>query len=97
MKQVRLGVFETNSSSTHSLTMCAKEDYDKWVNGQLFLTENSKFVERKDYEGRGEYEDDPRSYEEWLCSNYYLTAFNSTHTTPKGEVVVAFGRYGYDG
>ena len=26
--QVRQGVFETNSSSTHTLTICSKDDYD---------------------------------------------------------------------
>lgn len=36
-KQTRIGVFETNSSSTHSLTMCLKSDYDKWVNGEVLL------------------------------------------------------------
>lgn len=36
-RQIRRGVFETNSSSTHSLTMCLKSDYDKWANGELLL------------------------------------------------------------
>ena len=27
-RQIRRGVFETNSSSTHSLTMCLKSDYE---------------------------------------------------------------------
>ena len=36
MKQIRRRVFETNSSSTHSITMCMKSDYDKWVNGELY-------------------------------------------------------------
>jgi hypothetical protein len=27
--QVRQGVFETNSSSTHTLTICSKDDFDK--------------------------------------------------------------------
>lgn len=34
-KQIRRGVFETNSSSVHSLTMCTSSDYDKWKNGEL--------------------------------------------------------------
>ena len=29
--------FETNSSSTHSLTMCTKEEYDNWKNGKLLF------------------------------------------------------------
>ena len=37
MRQIRRGVFETNSSSVHSITMCMKEDYDKWKNGEVYL------------------------------------------------------------
>ena len=36
-RQVRRGVFETNSSSTHSLTMMMKSDYDRWHKEQLYL------------------------------------------------------------
>ena len=32
MKTIRHGVFETNSSSTHSLTIMTQEEYDKWDN-----------------------------------------------------------------
>jgi hypothetical protein len=38
-KQIRRGVFETNSSSTHSLTMMMKSDYDRWQNEKLYLYE----------------------------------------------------------
>lgn len=38
-RQVRRGVFETNSSSTHSLTMMMKSDYDRWHTEQLYLYE----------------------------------------------------------
>jgi hypothetical protein len=34
-KQIRQGVFETNSSSVHSLTMCSGEEYQKWENGEV--------------------------------------------------------------
>ncbi len=36
-KQIRRGVFETNSSSVHSITMCLASDYDKWIAGELLL------------------------------------------------------------
>ena len=36
-KQVRKGVYETNSSSTHSITMCMKSEYDRWEKDGLFL------------------------------------------------------------
>lgn len=39
-RQIRSGVFETNSSSTHSLTMMMKSDYDRWHKEQLYLYSN---------------------------------------------------------
>lgn len=36
-KQIRQSVFETNSSSTHSLTMMMKSDYNRWVIENLYL------------------------------------------------------------
>lgn len=36
-KQIRYGVFETNSSSIHSLTMCAGEQYNEWEDGEVLL------------------------------------------------------------
>ena len=33
-RQIRKGVFETNSSSTHSLTICLKSDFDRWNRGR---------------------------------------------------------------
>ena len=35
MESIRRGVFETNSSSTHSLTMCSESEYDRWKKGEL--------------------------------------------------------------
>lgn len=36
-KQIRRGVYETNSSSCHSITMCMESDYDRWQEGNLYL------------------------------------------------------------
>lgn len=36
-RQIRYGVFETNSSSTHSLTMMMKPDYERWHKEKLYL------------------------------------------------------------
>ena len=59
MKVVRRGVFETNSSSTHSLTICSNEEYTKWEDGELYWSYGS-FVEMpKKY---GNYTD-----EQWIA------------------------------
>ena len=47
-QQVRLCVFETNSSSTHSITIVDKEDYNKWENGELWLR-NDRWKEVKEF------------------------------------------------
>ena len=51
--QVRSGVFETNSSSTHSLNICTKSDYDRWVNDKnIVFIGDSYLVGAKDFGGR---------------------------------------------
>ena len=36
-KKIRRGVYETNSSSCHSITMCMESDYDRWREEGLLL------------------------------------------------------------
>ena len=125
-RQIRRGVFESNSSSTHSITMMMKDDYDKWKDGgkyrfadpYAFYGEEKKpvlnqlydkeavinyikpyVVEQDDLNDEEVFEDYrkefgfelPNDEREWLESYY------KEFTTPSGEVVVAFGEYGYDG
>lgn len=58
--KIRQGVFETNSSSVHSITMCNESDYEKWVNGDLFLARWG--YKDKDFITRKEYEDELKEY-----------------------------------
>jgi hypothetical protein len=37
MKQIRRNVFETNSSSTHSITMCSQSQFDDWKAGRVLF------------------------------------------------------------
>ena len=47
MKEVvRRGLFETNSSSVHSITMCSDDEWTKWVNDEVYFdTVNKNFYE----------------------------------------------------
>lgn len=75
MKQIRHGVFETNSSSTHSITMCMKSDYDAWEHGELYWNRwggnfvTKEFVEKEIEElrelFRRDYPDYIQGDEEW--------------------------------
>lgn len=39
MRQVRRGVFETNSSSVHTLTICTEEEFKKFSSGELLVVD----------------------------------------------------------
>ncbi len=39
MINIRNNCFETNSSSTHSLCMCTKSDYELWKNNEIYYDE----------------------------------------------------------
>jgi len=81
-RQIRRMVFETNSSSTHSLTMCSKEDYDKWQKGELLLNNSYKSKEKFITTGAALKElkndnsidfEDEDALEEALRDNEYIT------------------------
>lgn len=45
MISIRESTFETNSSSTHSLTICSSDEYKAWESGETIFSEGSeKFV-----------------------------------------------------
>lgn len=95
MKVIRRGVFETNSSSTHSISIVAKEDYDRWENKEvLFDEEEHIFIELVDKE---KYESENKYCELQTSREYFsgdLESFEDTYTTKSGDKVIAFGQFG---
>lgn len=110
--QIRRGVFETNSSTVHSMTMCRSDEWNDWLNGKtMYMPDKQKFLptkEAEDYncqlaEKEGTDFSDPYSVY-WGC--FYLSyenyveffCDNYNYDTFKGEKdgIVAFGYYGYD-
>lgn len=103
MKEViRRGIFETNSSSVHSLTMCSDDEYSKWRSGEVYYDRYAhKFVDKseeieKEREHYGRYSEYLTYDEFWDYDCISLTKFDESYTTPNGETVHAFGYYGYD-
>lgn len=41
-RQIRRKVFETNSSSVHTLTICSKKEYEAWKRGELLYDRYSE-------------------------------------------------------
>ena len=49
--QIRKGVFETNSSSVHSITMCTSKEWEDWIMGRtMFMPDDCKFLSVKEAE-----------------------------------------------
>lgn len=99
-RQIRRGVFETNSSSVHSLTMCMESDFNKWVAGELVWSRwGDKLVPITD-EIKKSMEEDEREYLTYEQFNDYdyidYETFEDSYTTPNGETVKSFGYYGHD-
>lgn len=107
MIQIRKNVFETNSSSTHSITLVKKEEYDKWVKGEYyiwvdsweFISKEEALTIREDLFKQGEdinMWDFPLSFEEFndydiVEYDHILKDFNIDNID-----IVAIGYHGYD-
>lgn len=110
MKTIRRSVFETNSSSTHSISMCSKKDYEDWRAGKMYFDmDHNEMVSRAEAMSKLEDLNFPTSkgidsilmnnYRLYTYENYNhdgLERFSHNHTTPGGEQVVAFGKWGHD-
>lgn len=96
MIQIRCGVFETNSSSTHSLIICTDEEYKKWQNNELILDRYYDTLEPMPSDD--ELEDDSWRYVKYdeYDDKIDMEGFDSTYTTPSGDVIHVFGWYGHD-
>ena len=46
-KQIRVGVFETNSSSTHTLSIMPRKDYERWQKGDLYLYDDKLYTKEE--------------------------------------------------
>lgn len=90
-RQVRRSVFETNSSSTHSLTICTKAEHEAWCNGDLVWSDDYGFF--KVDELPADVEEDSRIGRNGEASDEY-EEFCREFRTPSGDEMVAFGYYG---
>ena len=85
-RQIRRGVFETNSSSTHSLTMCSEEEFEAWKRGEVLfqeygeenfisatkLSEHDKKIAQEDYEeNKDDFQKDWNDLSEDAKQKYY--------------------------
>lgn len=106
-KTIRFGIFETNSSSTHSLVMLSPGDLEEWKKGTKLLDFwNGGFITSAEAEAliaegeeTGEFEPDALvSYDQFVdaegwCEGFYTSI--ELFTTPGGEDVYIASYYGW--
>ena len=95
-RQIRRGVFETNSSSTHSLTMCSEEEYkDDFQKDWNDLSEDTKQKYYTIYAKENDIiDEDAKTYDQYMHDGD-LETFVQRYTSKNGDRIVAFGEYGY--
>lgn len=88
MRQVRRMTFETNSSSTHSLTICPQETYNKWLAGKaLFSDWKEDFIEVGELTPR-DYEEAGIKYE--ASKHKYYKSWNELSAEEKKEYTTEY-------
>lgn len=91
MRQIRIGVFETNSSSTHTLVVCTDEELEKWKKGEMIYEYGEGLIPSN-------YTNTPSDGEtfEAFMDNEYLEIDVNTYVTKEGENLTIFCRHGYN-
>lgn len=95
---IRVGTFETNSSSVHSLTITSLDEFNMWKNGDmLFDSYAEKLINKQDadeeYIHSGVYYTFDSYFEEF--AGYYETFEHEKKVD--GVDVIVFGYFGYGG
>jgi len=98
MIQIRSKVFETNSSSVHSLCVCTQSEMQQWKNGEMVYD----WYREKLVRTTASTLEDPRRYWDLQTYNNYLYRHNfeeyeEEYEMSNAEKIVIFGYHGYDG
>lgn len=88
MKQIRIGVFETNSSSTHTLVVCTDEELEKWEKGEMVYNYREGVIPSDSSDGE--------TFEVFMDDDYLEVDF-STYVTKGGEKLNIICKHGYNG
>lgn len=91
MKQIRIGVFETNSSSTHALVICTDEELEQWKEGELVYKYREGLVP-SNYSNASS---DGETFE-YFMDDDYLEIDSITYVTKGGEKLNIICKHGYD-
>lgn len=92
--KIRQGVFETNSSSTHSLVICTADEYAAFKNGDLMLDVYADRLVPADKEELFYNKYVFRTFDNWAAADWIEQTFFNEFETPSGDKMVCFGAFG---
>lgn len=90
MYQIRQGVFETNSSSTHSLCICTAKEFEDFKSGKLLWNDNSEKL--KNFNAPPDYMTRAKNYYEKNKTRFMLDWENLTPEDQKVYMVNEFDK-----
>ena len=87
--QVRRGVFETNSSATHSLTLYEKSELEKFKNGEDLIDEGWYSDKSPKYQTKDDIRNS-KQFQSWLKNNYAEEDLKQMNKDELDEVLTEF-------
>lgn len=104
MIQIRKSIFETNSSMTHAMVICSKEEFEKWKNGELLYDRYNNCFANSEQNNNVDPEDEEDLYDKkFLSYDEYEYLYDDhesdlkNYTTKHGDEIVILNHIGYDG
>lgn len=85
MRQIRRNVFETNSSSTHSIAFATKSEFEKWRSGELFYNDG--------WSDKSQFMTEDEAIASVRSSKYYNGELDDISTISKEELYDIFREY----
>ena len=95
MKQVRRGIFETNSSSTHSVSIMSEVEFEKFKAKEVLLHDGELIPIPEDFDFEDHDQWEYKTYDDWFNSENETDV--TRYTSPSGDKLVVLCSYGYDG
>ena len=104
----RIGCFETNSSSVHTITIASNDEYEKWRNQEfIYDMDNNELVPISEVSvedlNASDSEHEDFDYKRFYTHEEFFDGYDmeyevfSVTKTINNERVVAFGYYGHNG
>ncbi len=85
MRQIRRNVFETNSSSTHSIAFATKSEFEKWRNGELLYKDG--------WSDKSQFMTEDEAIADIKSSKYYNGELDDISTASQEDLYEIFREY----